>query len=208
MILYGYFRSSASWRVRIALKLKGQSYEQRSLHLRKGEQNGPDYLKVNPQGLVPSLILPNGTSLTQSLAIIEYLDEILPEPPLLGFEPIRRSMIRSAAQIIACDTHPIQNLKIIDRVRSIGGDNIALEWAQQVIREGLHSFATAVSENTGPFSFGDHPTLADLCLIPQLANARRFGIETTIGRIPDIERACMALESFQDTRPEVQPDAE
>lgn len=208
MILYGYFRSSASWRVRIALHLKEQSYKQHSLHLRNGEQRRPDYLTINPQGLVPSLVLTNGTKLTQSLAIIEYLDEVFPDPPLLGSDPIQRAKVRAAAQIIACDTHPIQNLKILDRVRSIGDDNISFKWAQQTIREGINSFSAAISHGTGPFCFGGQLSLADLCLIPQLANARRFGADYAIGRIPDIENACMALKAFQDTRPEVQHDAE
>lgn len=208
MILYGYYRSSASWRVRIALALKGLTYEQRFRHLRKGEQLEPDYLKINPQGLVPSLVLADGIALTQSLAIIQYLEEIVAAPTLTGGSAIERAKIMAASCVIACETHPLQNLKVLERVRILAGDEASIAWARQTISEGLSAFASLVANETGPYSFGEHPSLADICLIPQLANARRFGAETAIGRIPEIERACMRNAAFELTRPELQPDAE
>ncbi len=208
MILYGYYRSSASWRVRIAFALKGLSCEQRFRHLRKGEQLEPDYLKINPQGLVPSLVWADGTALTQSLAIIQYLDEIEPDPPLFSGTAVERAKIRAASYVIACETHPVQNLKILERVRILAGDEASVAWARQTISEGLSTFAALVENETGPYAFGEHPSLADICLIPQLANARRFGADTAIGRIPEIERTCMQNAAFAGTRPELQPDAE
>lgn len=208
MILYGYYRSSASWRVRIALALKGLSYEQRFRHLKRGEQLKPEYLEINPQGLVPSLVLADGTILTQSLAIIQYLDEIELAPPLVGIGALQRAKIRAASYVMACDTHPVQNLKVLERVRLLAGDEASLSWARQAINDGLSAFAALVKDEAGPYSFGEYPSLADICLIPQLANARRFGAETNWGRIPEIERACMANDAFLQTRPELQPDAE
>lgn len=209
MILHGYFRSGASWRVRIALGLKGIAAAQRFHHLRRGEQRASDYLALNPQGLVPSLVLDDGRTLTQSLAIIEYLDETVPEPPLLPIDPIDRARVRGFAQIIACDVHPIQNLKILERVRALGHDDATTnEWARTTIAEGLASCEALLAKETGPFCFGARPTLADVCLIPQLANARRFGVEMNWPRIHAVAAACAELPAFAGAVPDQQGDAE
>lgn len=208
MILHGYFRSGASWRVRIALALKGISAEQVSHHLRKGDQNRPEYLKINPQGLVPALVLDQGEVLTQSLAIMEYLEEVYPERPLLPVDPVSRARVRAAACVIACDTHPVQNLKVLERITALAGEEASKAWARETIAEGLKAYSELVSDQPGPFSFGSDVTLADICLLPQLANARRFGAAWDIGRIREIEQACLGLPAFDLTRPDVQPDAE
>jgi maleylpyruvate isomerase len=208
MILHGYFRSTASYRVRIALNLKGLSYEDSFHHLRKGEQRDPAYLALNPQGLVPALET-DGAVLTQSLAICEYLDEIQPEPPLLPADPIARARIRAFAQAIACDIHPIQNLKILDRLRGLGMDETAVtQWARDVIEDGLEACAALIADERGPFCFGDSVTLADICLVPQLVNARRFGARMDWGRIPAIEAHCLTLGAFIRAAPQAQPDRE
>ena len=208
MILHGYFRSTASWRVRIALGLKGISVEQRYYHLRKGEQRSPGYLEVNPQGLVPSLVLDDGRVLTQSLAIVEYLDETVPEPPLLPKDPFERAQVRSLAQIIACDVHPVQNLKILDRVRELADGDAAQQWATTTIREGLDAFEKRIAAWSGPFCCGDQVTLADLVLVPQLGNARRFGVEIEWPRIREVAEACSKIEAFRLAAPDQQEDRE
>jgi maleylpyruvate isomerase len=210
MKLHGYFRSSASYRVRIALNLKGLSAEHLSHHLRKGEQRAPDYLAVNPQGLVPTLQGDGGIVLTQSLAIIEWLDETHPEPPLLPKEPLRRAQVRAFAQALACDTHPIQNLKILSRLRDLGlVEEQVTDWAAWANREGLSACEKLIAGEAGPFCFGDAPTIADLCLVPQLANARRFGVDVAaFPRLLRAEAAAKELKAFADAAPERQPDAE
>ncbi|MFZ0809383.1 maleylacetoacetate isomerase [Bradyrhizobium sp.] len=209
MKLHGYFRSSASYRVRIALNLKGLSAEHLSHHLRKGEQRAADYLAINPQGFVPT-VQGDGANLTQSLAIIEWLDETHPEPPLLPKEPLRRARVRAFAQVIACDTHPIQNLKILARLRELGlPEEKVTEWAAWANREGLAACEKLIAAEAGPFCFGDTPTIADLCLVPQLANARRFGVDVAaFPRLLKAEAAAKALKAFADAAPERQPDAE
>ena len=138
MILHGYYRSTAAWRVRIALALKGLTYEQAFHHLRRGEQRAADYLAVNPQGLVPALVLGDGAVLTQSLAIVEYLDETHPSPPLLPADPVGRARVRAFALAIACDIHPVQNLIVLDHLRRVGLDEDAVQaWAREVIDRGL-----------------------------------------------------------------------
>jgi maleylpyruvate isomerase len=210
MKLHGYFRSSASYRVRIALNLKGLSAEHLSHHLRRGEQRAPDYLAINPQGLVPTLQGDGGTVLTQSLAIIEWLDEIHPAPPLLPKDPLRRAHVRAFAQVIACDTHPIQNLKILSRLRELGiSEDQVTGWAGWANREGLSACEKLIANEAGPFCFGDTPTIADLCLVPQLANARRFGVDVAaFPRLLKTESAAKALKAFADAAPERQGDAE
>ena len=174
MKLHGYFRSSASYRVRIALNLKGLSTEHLAHHLRKGEQCAPAYLAINPQGLVPTLENDAGAILTQSLAIIEWLDETHPTPPLLPKDPLQRAKVRAFAMALACDTHPVQNLKVLSRLRQLGlADEKVTEWAAWANREGLAACEILIAGEDGPFCFGDKPTMADLCLVPQLANARR-----------------------------------
>lgn len=209
MILHGYFRSSAAWRVRIALALKGLQPEQVFHHLRKGEQRAPSFLKLNPQGLLPALELDDGAVLTQSLAICEYLDEVWPEPSLLPGDAVRRAHIRAAALVVAADIHPVQNLKILNRVKALGHDEEAVQrWAREVIDEGLVALDKLLTAEAGPFAFGASPTLADLCLVPQLGNARRFGVELRWPRLLAIEAACLELEAFRVAAPQQQPDAE
>jgi len=209
MRLNGYFRSTASQRVRIALNLKGIAYEQVSYHLRRGEQRSPDYLRLNPQGLVPSLELDGGSVLTQSLAICDYLDEVYPEPPLLPADPLARARVRAFAQVIACDIHPIQNLKILARLQSMGHSDAEVQnWAAAIIDEGLDACARLIARETGPFCFGGTPTLADICLVPQLVNARRFGVDLRWPRLIEAEGACLELDAFRRAAPGAQQDAE
>jgi maleylpyruvate isomerase len=210
MKLHGYFRSSASYRVRIALNLKGLSADHLPHHLRKGEQRDPAYLAINPQGLVPTLQDDRGAILTQSLAIIEWLEETHPEPPLLPKDPLRRAHIRAFAMALACDTHPVQNLKVLARLRDLGlPDEQVTGWAAWANREGLAACETLVAREPGPFCFGATPTMADLCLVPQLANARRFGVD--LSAFPSLlkaETAAKNIKAFADAAPERQPDAE
>ncbi len=210
MILWGYWRSSAAYRVRIALNLKGLPAEHRFRHLRKGEQRGGDFLALNPQGLVPALVLEEGAVLTQSLAICEYLDEIHPEPPLLPREPVARARVRAFAQAIAAEIHAVQNLKVLNRVKALGhGQDVANIWAREVIAEGLAACEALVRDQPGPFCFGAMPGLADIALVPQLYNARRFGVD--LGAMPRLvaaDAACRALPAFAEAAPEAQADAE
>ena len=210
MKLHGYFRSSAAYRVRIALNLKGLRADQLPHHLRKGEQCAPSYLAINPQGLVPTLEADTGSILTQSLAIIEWLDETHPTPPLLPNDPLRRARVRAFAMAIACDTHPVQNLKVLSRLRQLGiVEEKVTEWAAWVNREGLAACEALIALEPGPFCFGNSPTMADLCLIPQLGNARRFGVEVSAyPRLLQAEAAAKELPAFADAAPECQPDAE
>ena len=212
MKLYTYFRSSAAFRVRIALNLKGLGYEPAFVHLAKGEHRGPEYAAVNPQALVPALE-DGGRIFSQSLAIIEYLDERFLQPALLPADPADRALVRSMALLIACEVHPIQNLRVLVYLkRNLNQSDEALNrWAQHWINLGL----SALEQMQGPvprrgaFSFGDTPTLADICLVPQLANARRFGLDLSpFPRLVSIERNCLALPAFADAAPAQQPDAE
>jgi maleylpyruvate isomerase len=209
MKLHGYFRSGASYRVRIALNLKGLSADHLSHHLRKGEQRDPVYLAINPQGLVPTL-QDRGIILTQSLAIIEWLDETHPEPPLLPQDPLRRAKVRAFAMALACDTHPVQNLKVLARLRQLGvPEEQVTDWAAWANREGLAACEALIAGETGPFCFGAAPTIADLCLVPQLFNARRFGVALeAFPRLLQAESAARAIKAFADAAPDRQPDAE
>ena len=209
MKLHGYFRSSASYRVRIALNLKGLSAEHLPHHLRKGEQRDPAYLAINPQGLVPTL--QDGSAvITQSLAIIEWLEETHPEPPLLPKDSLRRAHVRAFAMALACDTHPVQNLKVLARLRQLGlAEQQVTDWAAWANREGLAACETLIADEPGPFCFGGTPGIADLCLVPQLANARRFGVDVAaFPRLLTAEAATKNIKAFADAAPERQPDAE
>jgi maleylpyruvate isomerase len=210
MKLHGYFRSSASYRVRIALNLKGLSADHLPHHLRKGEQNAPSYLAINPQGLVPTLESDAGAVITQSLAIIEWLEETHPAPPLLPDDPLRRAQVRAFAMALACDTHPVQNLKVLARLRQLGlPEEQVTEWAAWANREGLSACEILIASEAGPFCFGAEPTMADLCLVPQLANARRFGVDVSaFPRLLMAEAASRNNKAFADAAPERQPDAE
>jgi maleylpyruvate isomerase len=210
MKLHGYFRSSAAFRVRIALNLKGVRVEHRSHHLRKGEQRAAEYVALNPQGLVPTLELDSDGVLTQSLAIIEWLDETRPQPPLLPSDPLARARVRAFALAISCDIHPVQNLKVLNRLRGLSVEEDAItEWAASVNREGLEACEVMLADQPGPFCFGAAPSLADVCLVPQLSNARRFKVD--VGRFPRLlraEGAAMALPAFADAVPDRQHDKE
>lgn len=206
MILHGYWRSSAAWRVRIVLALKGLTADQVPHHLRDGGQRAPDYLALNPQGLVPALETDDGQVLTQSLAICEYLEEIAPEPSILPGDAAMRARIRAAALVVAADIHPIQNLKILRRLRELGQDDQA--WARQVIEDGFDALEALLAETPGPFALGAAPTLADVCLVPQMTNARRFNVDLRWPRLQAIEAECLKLDAFRLTAAEHQPDAE
>ena len=210
MKLHSYFRSSASWRVRIALNLKGLAPTYVSHHLRRGEQRAPDYLALNPQGLVPALELDDGTVLTQSLAIIEWLDETHPVPALLPADPVERARVRAFALVLAADTHPLQNLKVLNALRGLGLAEAAVtNWAAEANAAGLEACEVLLGPVPGPFCFGAAPTLADICLVPQLGNARRFGVDMTrFPRLLEREAACLALPAFAEAVPNRQPDAE
>jgi maleylpyruvate isomerase len=210
-VLHGYFRSSTSFRVRIALNLKGIAYEQVSHHLRKGEQRAPDYLQLNPQGLVPALVTPEGAVLTQSLAIIAYLDEQHPEPPLLPAEPLARAKVRAMAEAIALDVHPIGNLRVLNALReSFGaGDEQVAAWFRTWALAAFDALEPQLAKSAGTYCHGETPSLADICLAPQVINGARFGVD--MGPYPTIRRihtACMAHPAFAAARPEAQPDAE
>lgn len=208
LVLHGFWRSTASWRVRIALGLKGLAWTGVPHHLRLGEQNAPEYLALNPQGFVPALVVGDDV-LTQSMAICEYLDEVHPEPALLPGDPLSRAKVRAAAQVIGCDIHPVQNLKVLKMLRKRGLDEAATNaWAAEVIESGLTAFAALIDGNDGPYCFGDQVTLADVLLVPQLGNARRFGANYDFGRIVAVEAACMKLDAFAQAVPELQADAE
>lgn len=209
-VLHGYYRSASSWRVRIALGLKDLRVAQVAHHLRRGEQRAADYLALNPQGLVPALVLDDGTVLTQSLAIIEWLDEAFPTPPLLPAAPIERAHARAFALVLAADTHPVQNLGVLARLRSMDRPEAEVQgWAADANKVGLEACEALLADVPGPFCFGAAPGLADICLVPQLGNARRFGLD--VNSFPHLlarEAACMALPAFMDATPDRQPDSE
>jgi maleylacetoacetate isomerase len=209
--LYSYFRSSAAYRTRIALNLKGLAYETESIHLTKGggRQHSPEFRAINPQRRVPALALDNGEVLIQSLAIIEYLDETHPEPPLLPADPIARAKVRAIAQIIACDIHPLNNTGPLFYLKN------QLKQEQDAINAWYANWVTvgfeAVEEllTPGPYACGTRVTLADICLVPQVANARRFNVPLErFPKIVAVDAACLKLSAFDKARPENQPDAE
>ena len=214
MELYTYFRSSAAYRVRIALNLKGLKADYRYVHLVKdgGQQHKLEYLAVNPQGLVPALV-DNGHVLTQSLAIIEYLEETHPHPPLLPKDALGRARVRALSQVVACDIHPVNNQRILKYLeQEFGADEAARDqWYRHWVIEGFSALEKLLAGNpaTGKFSHGDQPTLADLCLVPQVFNANRFKIDMTpflsIKRIND---HCLTLKAFADAAPGKQQDAD
>jgi maleylpyruvate isomerase len=208
--LYTYFRSSAAYRVRIALNLKDITYEGVSVHLTKdgGQHKKPDYRTINPQMRVPALELSSGEKLIQSLAIIEYLDEVFPDPALLPRDAIERAHVRAVAQIIACDIHPLNNLVSLQYLRKLGHDDATVnEWYASWILSGFEAIERLLKP--GPYAFGSHVTLADICLVPQVFNARRFKVP--LDRFPKIlavDAACAKLPAFDKARPENQFDSE
>ena len=211
--LYDYFRSSAAYRVRIALNLKGLAPERVFVHLAKGEQLAGDYLSVNPQGLVPALVTDDGVVLSQSLAIIDWLDETHPVPPLMPAEPNERARVRSIALAIACDIHPLNNLRVLNYLSNTLGVTAEQRtgWYRYWIDLGFEALEKRLAGDprTGLFCHGQSPTLADVCLVPQVANARRFHVDLSpYPAIVHIDAACAELPAFADAAPARQPDAE
>ena len=214
MRLYDYFRSSAAYRVRIALNWQGVAPSERTfVHLRMGNQRAQDFLALNPQGLVPALELDDHRVLTQSIAIIEYLEEVYPQPPLLPSSPVGRARVRSIALAIACEIHPLDNLRVLNYL--VGTLGVSAEqkngWYKYWIDVGFEALERQLArdDDTGTFCHGESPTLADICLVPQLANGRRFKIDLTpYPTLTRIEAACNALPAFAQAAPTKQPDAE
>ncbi|WP_233862111.1 maleylacetoacetate isomerase [Paraburkholderia adhaesiva] len=215
MKLYSYFRSSAAYRVRIALNLKGLSYEYVPVHLLRdgGEQLKQDYRQINPDGIVPTLIDDEQHAIQQSLAIIEYLEETHPEPPLLPKAPADRAHVRSLALQVACEIHPLNNLRVLKYLKhSLGVDDAAKDaWYRHWVESGFESLEKRLANDprTGKLCYGDTPTIADLCLVPQVFNANRFKIDTT--RYPTIQRIsdyASQLDAFAKAAPGAQPDSE
>jgi maleylacetoacetate isomerase len=211
MKLYSYFRSSAAYRVRIALNLKGLAYETVPVHLIKdgGHNRRPEFRAVNPQMRVPALIAPDGEVLIQSLAIIEYLEETHPDPPLLPKNPVARAKVRALAQLIACDIHPLNNVGPLRYLKNqMGQEQSAIDaWYHHWVVEGFAALEELIEP--GPYACGKEVTLADVCLVPQVNNARR--LKVPLERFPKIvavDAACLALPAFDRARPENQPDAE
>jgi maleylacetoacetate isomerase len=209
--LYTYFRSSAAFRVRIALNLKGIAYEPVFVHLPKGEHRAADYAKVNPQALLPTLELDDGTRLSQSLAIIEYLDEIHPNTHLIPREGKARARVRSLSYLVASEIHPINNLRVLQHLkRSLGQSEEQVNaWYRHWIADGLAKLEAELASNKGKFCHGDAPTMADCCLVPQIFNAKRY--QSDLAPYPQTMRvfeACMQLEAFDRAQPSKQPDAE
>ncbi len=212
MRLYTYYRSSAAYRVRIALNLKGLVYEAIPVHLRTNEQNAAAYRAINPQGLIPTLT-EDGRAIGQSLAIIEYLDEVHPEPPLLPQEPRARARVRQIAFAVACDIHPLNNLRMLRHLKErLRQDDDALTvWQHHWMAEGFAAIEIllADSPDTGRFCHGNTPGLADICLVPQLYNARRVGLDLApYPTMMRIEAACQEVAAFAAAHPARQPDAE
>ena len=207
MILHGYWRSGTSYRTRIALNLKGVTYEQRTHDLRQGEQKSEAYLALNPQGLVPALEH-EGRVITQSLAILGWLEERFPEPPLLPrTSPEDRAEVRAMATLIACDIHPLNNLRVLKAVKGLGGDTDA--WADQWIRPGFDALERLIEQRGDGWSWGEAPTIADCCLIPQVYSARRFNVDVSAWPlISAVDARAQQHPAFQDAHPDVQPDAD
>ena len=208
---YGYFRSSAAYRVRIALNLKKLPHDRESVHLTRngGAQWSEEFRAINPQKRVPALALSTGEVLLQSLAIIEYLDEVHPEPPLLPSDAIARAQVRAFAQIIACDIHPLNNLAALNYLKGpLEHDQAAADaWYRHWVVQGFDALEALIKP--GPYAFGAQVTLADLCLVPQVFNARRFKVDMAqYPKLAAVDAACLKLPAFDKARPENQPDAE
>jgi maleylacetoacetate isomerase len=202
-VLFDYWRSSASYRVRIALNLKGIAYRAVPVNLLAGAHRSPEHRARNPQGALPVLDI-DGLRLTQSLAIVEYLDDTRPEPPLLPSEPAGRARVRALAHVVAMEIHPICNLSVADRIAELGGDAARLAWMREHIDRGLTAFEALLARpGTGRFCHGDAPGLADCCLVPQLYNARRWQLDPATWRtIARIEAACAELPAFAAAHPD------
>jgi maleylacetoacetate isomerase len=209
MILYDYFRSSAAYRVRLALELKNMKLERRPIHLVRGEQHTENYLSKNPLGLVPALELDDGSIITQSLAIIEYLDSLYPTPRLIPDEPLLAAKSRAVSYAIACDTHPLINLRVCAYLTERFGESSADvdAWRRNWIHEGLGAVERMIEP--GPYCFGARPTLADICLIPQVFSARRFSTPLDgFPKILSVDAACAKLPAFAAAQPSAQADVD
>jgi maleylacetoacetate isomerase len=209
--LYTYFRSSAAFRVRIALNLKGLAYEPVFVHLAKGEHRAPAYAKVNPQALLPTLELDDGTRLNQSLAIIEYLDETHPAKPLIPKDPLGKARVRSLSYLVASEIHPLNNTRVLQHLKRALGQNEEQvnTWYRHWIADGLAKLEAELAASKGEFCHGDGPTMADCCLVPQIFNAKRF--QSDLAPYPNTMRIfdkCMKLDAFDRAQPSKQPDAE
>jgi maleylacetoacetate isomerase len=210
MQLYGYFRSSAAYRVRIVANLKGITLDHHPVNLVKGEQRDADNLARNPQGLVPTLVTDQGQALTQSLALCEYLDERYPEPPLLPGSAEHRAKIRALAQAVACEIHPLNNLRVLKHLTGELGlsDDARLAWYRHWVATGLTAVEAMLEHTMGDFCVGNEPTLADVCLVPQVFNAERFECDLTpFARVRAVSERARALPAFDKAAPGVQPDA-
>jgi len=212
MELFTYYRSSAAFRVRIALNLKSLAYTPRTIHLRKGEHRAPGYLEVNPQGLLPTLVV-DGRRLTQSLAILEYLEERHPQPALLPGDAFGRARVRALAELVACEIHPLNNLRTLEHLRThLGQDEAGIAaWYRHWIADGFEKLESTLQQDgeAGTYCHGERPTIADCCLVPQIFNARRF--DNDLSPYPNTIRifdACMKLDAFRRAQPSAQPDAE
>lgn len=209
LTLWGYFRSSAAYRLRIAMNYKGIPYQQKYVHLAKGEQGAPEFMAVNPQGLLPVLELEDGQHLTQSMAILEYLEEINPEPAILPKDAVARTKVRAVADIIACDIHPIDNLRVLKYLRGplAQGDEAVNTWYRHWVKLGFDAIEDLIEG--GGYCFGGGVSLADICLLPQLYNAHRFKLSLdSYPKIKSVEDVCGSLKPFADAHPGVQQDAE
>jgi maleylacetoacetate isomerase/maleylpyruvate isomerase len=210
--LYTYFRSSAAFRVRIALNLKGLAYQPVFVHLARGEHRKPDYSSVNAQALLPTLELDDGTRLSQSLAIMEYLEEQHPRPPLLPGDALDKARVRALADLVACEIHPLNNLRVLQHLKRALGQNEdqVNAWYRHWIADGLAKFEAELARGkNSKFCYGDAPTIADCCLVPQIFNAKRYNCE--LGAYPTTVRVfeqCMKLDAFDRAQPSKQPDAE
>jgi maleylacetoacetate isomerase len=210
MKLYSYYRSSAAYRVRIAFNLKGLGYDYQAVNLLQKEQKSADYMARNPQGLVPALELESGELLAQSMAILEWLEETRPQPPLLPADPLSRARVRSLVNNITCDIHPLNNLSVMNYLRAeLGaGDEDIHRWYCHWVDRGFSAIEKSLAGGTGTYCFGDQPTLADVCLVPQVYNANRFKVP--MEPYPDICRVvahCNSQPAFASAAPEAQPDA-
>lgn len=207
MRLYGYWRSSSTWRVRLGLALKGIDVEHVPVHLRNGEQHADAHVARNPLHQIPVLELDDGTRLTQSVAILEYLDEAWPEPPLLPQDPLARARVREAVEIVNSGIQPAQNFAILQAVDALGGDRMA--WGRDAIAKGFVALEALAGKTAGVYMVGDELTLADLLLVPQLYNGRRFSVDLTpFPTLLRVEATCEALPAFQAAHPSQQVDAE